>query len=95
MRYRNRLLVFCLVIAVFVAFVPALCADEGKININEASVDELTQLKNIGPAYAERIVQYREEKGPFEKPEDIMKVKGIGPKTWDLNKDRIVVASEE
>jgi competence protein ComEA len=95
MRKRNRLLVFCLAVAVFTAFVPALCAEEGKININEASVDELTQLKNIGTVYAERIVQYREENGPFAKPEDIMKVKGIGAKTWELNKERILVAAEE
>jgi competence protein ComEA len=95
MRKRNRLLVFCLAVAVFIAFVPALCAEEGKININEASVDELTQLKNIGTVYAERIVQYREENGPFAKPEDIMKVKGIGAKTWELNKERILVAAEE
>jgi len=95
MRYANRVVVCFLVIAVFVAFVPVLCAEETKVNINEATVDELTQLKNIGPAYAERIVQYREENGPFEKPEDITRVKGIGPKTWELNKDRIVVAAEE
>jgi competence protein ComEA len=95
MRNRSRLLVICLAIAVFMAFVPVLCAQEGKININKASVDELTQLKNIGQTYAERIVQYREQNGPFEKPEDIMKVKGIGAKTWDLNKERIVVASED
>jgi competence protein ComEA len=87
--------VCCLVIAVFMAFVPVLCAEETKVNINEATVDELMQLKNIGPAYAERIVEYREANGPFEKPEDIMKVKGIGPKTWDLNRERIAVASEE
>jgi competence protein ComEA len=95
MRYRSRLLVICLAAAVFMAFVPVLFAQEAKVNINEASVDELTQLKNIGQAYAERIVQYREENGPFEKPEDIMKVKGIGAKTWELNKARIVVASED
>ena len=57
-------------------------------------MDELTQLKNIGTSYAERIVQYREQNGPFEKPEDIMKVKGIGAKTWELNKERIIVAAE-
>jgi competence protein ComEA len=95
MQNRSRLLVICLAVAVFMAFVPVLCAEEGKININEASVDQLTQLKNIGQTYAERIVQYREQNGPFEKPEDIMKVKGIGAKTWDLNKERIVVASED
>jgi competence protein ComEA len=61
------------------------------ININTATVDQLTQLKRVGDAYAQRIVEYRETVGPFEKPEDIMKVKGIGKKTWEANKDRIVI----
>jgi len=41
--------------------------------------------------YAERIVEYREKVGPFLTPEDIMKVKGIGEKTWEANKDKISV----
>jgi len=94
-RFR-RSLVLCLVVAVVISFAPVLWAqEEGKININEAGIEELAQLQNIGPGYAERIVQYRQQNGPFEKPEDIMKVKGIGPKTWELNRDRIVVAAEQ
>jgi len=62
-----------------------------KININKASVAELTQLKRIGPKISKRIVEYRENYGPFVLPEDIMKVKGVGPKTFKLNKDRITV----
>ena len=61
-----------------------------KIDINTASVKDLTQLHRIGPALAERIVEYRENYGPFEKPEDIMKVKGIGVKTFEGFGDRIV-----
>lgn len=62
-----------------------------KININQAAAGELKQLRGIGPKLAERIVQYREEHGPFRSPEDIMKVKGIGPKKWEANKHRITV----
>ena len=62
-----------------------------KININTASREELIKLKRIGPAYADRIIEYREKDGPFQKPEDILKVKGIGPKTWEANKDIITV----
>jgi competence protein ComEA len=62
-----------------------------KININKASAVELRQLKRIGPKISQRIVEYREKHGPFEMPEDIIKVKGIGPKTFELNKDRITV----
>jgi competence protein ComEA len=62
-----------------------------KININEASVAELTQLKRIGPKIGKRIVEFRESYGPFVLPKDIMKVKGIGPKTFKLNQERITV----
>ena len=69
-----------------------VCADEAKkININTATVEELVQLKWIGPKYAQRIIEYREKNGPFEKPEDIMLVSGIGPRAWEANKDRITV----
>jgi len=82
----------CFAIALVMTVVPALFAQEvDKININKASVEELTQLKGVGIKKAQRIVDYREEHGPFEKPEDIMKVKGIGPKTFESNKDRITV----
>ena len=92
MKNSKKLLVLSLVVAIFISFVPALWGQEvEKVNINKATVEEIAQLKNVGPKYAERIIQYRQENGPFEKPEDIMKVKGIGPKTWELNKNRITV----
>jgi competence protein ComEA len=62
-----------------------------KININKASLEELIQLKRIGPKYAKRIIDHREKNGPFKNPQDIMKVKGIGEKTYELNKDQITV----
>ena len=71
-----------------------ICVQAGesaKININTASVEELTQLHGVGPKYAARIVAYREQKGLFASAEDLMKVPGIGPKTFEKNKDLIVV----
>ncbi len=79
-------------VALLIVFTGTYCtAAMEKININTASVEQLMQLDRVGATYAERIVEYREKMGPFENPEDIMKVKGIGQKTWDANKDRIVV----
>jgi competence protein ComEA len=69
----------------------AIAEGDAKLNINTASVEELVQLDRVGQRYAERIVAYREQNGPFKLPEDIMQVAGIGPKTFEANKDRIVV----
>ena len=69
----------------------ANAGETGKINVNTASAEELTQLKGIGPKYAARIVEYREKYGPFKTPEDLMNVSGIGPKTIESNKALIIV----
>jgi len=62
-----------------------------KVNVNTASLQTLELLPGIGPAIAQRIVDYRSEYGAFTTPEDIMKVKGIGQGTFDKFKDMIVV----
>lgn len=54
-----------------------------KININQAGTAELDKIPGIGPALAERIIQYRTEHGPFARPEDLQKVSGIGSKTYE------------
>jgi len=61
------------------------------ININTADKDELTKLRGVGPVIADRILEYRQNNGAFENIEDIKKVKGIGPKTFEKMKDSITV----
>ena len=65
--------------------------DNGLVNINIASVEELMSLDNIGKATALKIIEYRETNGPFQKIEDIMNVSGIKEATFLLIKDKICV----
>ena len=64
----------------------------GKININTAGVAELDKLSGVGPALAERIIQYRTEHGPFAKPEDLENVSGIGVKTFEKMAAQVTVS---
>jgi competence protein ComEA len=69
----------------------ACAAEDGKININTASADQLEMLQGVGPVYAAKIVEYREQNGPFQTPDELMQVKGIGPKTFEANKALITI----
>jgi len=60
------------------------------ININTAGKAELENLPGIGEATAERIIIYRDEKGEFKKPDDLMKVKGIGKKKFEKLRELII-----
>lgn len=64
--------------------------EDGKININTATKEELKRLYKIGDKLAERIIEYREKNGPFKNIEDIKKVSGIGDKIFEAIKDSIV-----
>lgn len=63
----------------------------GKININSASPEQLDTLPGIGPAYAERIIAYREEHGGFSSIEELQDIAGIGPKTYERLKDMVCI----
>lgn len=64
--------------------------NNGLVNINTASADELKTLNGIGDVMAERIVEYRTSTA-FKSKEDIMSVDGIGSKTYEKIKDDITV----
>lgn len=61
------------------------------VSLNRASVTELQALPRIGPALAQRIVDWRESNGPFSVPADLMKVSGIGQTLFDGLKDLITL----
>jgi competence protein ComEA len=63
----------------------------GKININTATAAELEQLPRVGPAMAQRIIDYRNANGPFATIEALQQVKGIGPATFEQLRDLVTV----
>lgn len=62
-----------------------------KININKADVDELMRIRGVGKVLADRIVEYRSQKGLFLSPDDIKKVKGVGPSLFEKIKNKISI----
>lgn len=61
------------------------------IDINRASAEELTRIPGIGEAMARRIIDFRDKEGPFRRVEDLMKVKGIGEKSFQKLKAYVKV----
>ncbi|PEE25701.1 competence protein ComE [Bacillus toyonensis] len=64
---------------------------EGKVQINAASKEQLEKITGIGSRKAESILKYREEHGPFQKIEDLLKIDGIGVKSLEKIKDQIII----
>lgn len=62
-----------------------------QVDINRADEAGLQAIPGIGPALARRIVEFREANGPFSRVEDIMKVRGIGEKSFQKIKSFIKV----
>jgi len=77
---------------------PALGADEAAtpakktVNVNTASADELARLPRVGPSLAGKIVEHRQQHGPFKRAEDLMEVKGIGEKMFAILQPYLAVS---
>ncbi|KTA92568.1 competence protein ComEA [Aeromonas salmonicida subsp. smithia] len=65
--------------------------ESGKVNLNTASINELTALKGIGEKKAQAIVDFRQKQGKFTTVEQLADVSGIGPATLEANRDMIIV----
>lgn len=65
----------------------------GPVDINTADAATLAkELDGVGPARAQAIVEYRETAGPFERPEDLAEVSGIGRRVLEANEGNILVS---
>ena len=64
------------------------------VDLNTAGIQELATLPGIGQGLAQRIVDYRAAHGPFESPEALMEVSGIGEKKFAELRDYVTVGDE-
>ena len=70
---------------------PGSQPDEGPIDLNRATAEELESVRGIGPALAARIIARRDELGGFGRVEDLIEVRGIGPATLESMRGRFLV----
>ncbi|MBM7691833.1 competence protein ComEA [Peribacillus deserti] len=62
-----------------------------KVNINTATEEDLQTLTGIGPSKAAAILEYREQNGGFKNADELKNISGIGDKTFEKIKDRVLV----
>lgn len=82
----------------FLGLIFAASADAGKkkppakpINLNTANSEELQQVPGIGPATADKILKMRKSYGPFKSVDDLLAIRGLGPKRLDKMRKYLTV----
>jgi len=93
---RKSIISILILVALTLGATGAFAAETGKspagvVNINTAAASQIAFMPRIGPKTAERVVQFREEHGAFRSPTELMQVKGIGAKTFELIAPYVVV----
>ncbi len=94
MKVYRSLTIAILFLALTLSAAAAFAVPAGVVNINQADLSQLVLLPRVGPALATRIVEYREANGKFERVEDLMLVRGIGEKTYQLMKPFLAINGE-
>jgi competence protein ComEA len=72
---------------------PASPASDSRVNINTASAAELIELPGIGEALSGRIIEYREQHGPFQSIDELAEVSGISDRMVDELRDLITTGT--
>lgn len=65
--------------------------EQGRIDLNTASLEQLDTITGVGPAIAQRILDYRSQVGRLSSVDQLLEVSGIGPKTLERMRDQVVV----
>ena len=79
--------IFGSVFLVLFLFISAFAA----INLNTADKVALESISGIGPAKAGAIIKYRDEHGSFKSVDELLNIKGIGPKMLDNIKEQVEI----
>lgn len=77
------------------ASTPEAPSSSNPVLLNEAPASRLQALNGIGPALAERIIEYRTTQRPFQRPAELERVRGIGPKTLADIRSQITVDGDQ
>lgn len=91
---RSTVFALLLVSALSILGAAPAVAQSGVVNVNTADTSELALLPRVGPSVSQRIVDFRDENGPFESVEDLMLVRGIGEKTFALMEPHVTISGE-
>lgn len=72
---------------------PAPQAGPRQVDLNQATLSELEALPGVGPKLAQRVIEHRDEKGPFRSVDDLRQVRGIGRKKFDRLRPHVLVTN--
>lgn len=69
-------------------------ASTGQVNINTATSEQLQLLPRVGPALAGRIIEFRETNGAFKELEELLRVRGVGERSFETLRPYLTVNGE-
>ena len=91
---RPAALLGALLVITMISAGAGIAAGSGVVNINNATVEQLMLLPRVGPSVAGRIIEFREQNGSFKQATDLLLIKGIGDKTFELIVPYVAVTGE-